>query len=251
MAHRQALAITTLAASVWLSACQERAAAPPAAIVPAPASEAAPAPATAPAAPAAVAPPPAPARYAVTIKGRIHPDLPESRFTLLADGAPQETGVLHVRTIEIRRTDTADPAQRIDGLATDTPWSVSAPGFELLDMNFDGYADMRMIESRPAGPNLPYLNWLYDPTNSQFVASPVLNTIPAARFDAAAREVHSEWRDSASRYGRDTYAFRDGQLVPLRREEKNYRQAGVFTLRISRWADGAWRAVETRDGRDP
>lgn len=194
---------------------------------------------------------PATARHAVTINGRIHADQPESQFTLLADGPPQDTGVLHVRAIEIRRTGTAEPVQRIDGLATDTPWSASAPGLQLLDMNFDGYTDMRLIDGRPAGPNVPYLNWLYEPAGNRFTASPALDAITAPRFDAVAREVHSDWRDGASRYGSDSYAFRDGTLIPLRREIKNYQQAGVFTLEISRWEDGAWRVIETRDGRDP
>ncbi len=61
----------------------------------------------------------------------------------MTDGAPGDVGVLQVRAIEVRYADAAAPAQRIDGLATDTPWSASAPGLALLDMNFDGYQDLR------------------------------------------------------------------------------------------------------------
>lgn len=236
------LVLTALGASMWLTACREP-------VAPSPAAQA-PTPAEAPAASTSTANANAKAGYNTTIKGRIHADLPEASFTLLADGAPDASGVLHVRSIDIRRGNAAETRQRIDGLSTDTPWSASAPGFELLDMNFDGYADMRLIESQPAGPNLPYLNWLYVPVSGQFVASRALNAITAPRFDAAARELHSDWRDSASRYGTDTYAFRDGELVPVRRQTRNYTRAGVYTLQLSRWSDGAWRVVETRQGHD-
>lgn len=239
---RRVPTLAALCACLWLGACREPVNRPPAA-APQPASVVAPA-TSAPAAPA-------PAAQVITIKGRIHPDLPEATFTLVADGAPQATGVLHVRAIEIQPGNASEPAQRIEGLATDTPWSATAPALELLDMNFDGFADIRLVESRPAGPNVPYLNWLYDPASGRFVESRGLNAITSPQFDAKARELRSDWRDGASRFGTDVYTFRDGQPVPLRRETKTYQRAGVFSLHTSRWVDGAWRVVETRQGRDP
>lgn len=242
MANR-VLALTAMGASLWLGACREPVAPPQAAT---PAVPPVAAPVVAPAAPST-----APSRgHAITIKARIHPDLPETSFTLVADGAPEPAGVLRVRAIEIRRGNVAEPAQRIEGLATDSPWSAAAPPLEVLDMNFDGYGDIRLVERRPAGPNVPYLNWLYDPASGRFVENRALNEITSPRFDSASRELRSDWRDNATRYGTDVYTFRDDQLLPLRREAKDYKRAGVFTLQVSRWTDGAWRVVETREGRD-
>lgn len=229
-------ALAALFASLWLPACKE--APPPAAPVASPTTI--PVPAAAPAS----------AGHSVTVKGRIHGSLPEMAFTLVSDTPLDSAGTLRVRTIEVRRSDASEPIQRIEPLATQTPWSAEAPGLELLDMNFDGYADMRLIESRPAGPNLPYLNWLYDPTSGRFVESRALDEITAPRFDARRRELQSDWRDNAARYGTDTFTFRDGELVPLRRESRSYKTPGVYTLQISRWVDGAWQVAETRDGRD-
>ena len=172
-------------------------------------------------------------------------------FTLVADGPADPGGILRVRAIEVRRDATAEPWQRVEGLATATPWSAEAPGFEVLDMNFDGYADIRLIEARPAGPNVPYLNWLYEPASGRFVESRALNQITSPRFDTGTRELRSDWRDGATRYGTDFYAFRDGQPVLVRRETKEYKRPGVYTLQVSRHIDGAWRVVETREGRDP
>ncbi len=204
----------------------------------------------APSMPAAAPAPPA-AGSSINVKAHIHDSLPEMTFTLVADAPPRDTGVLRVRALEVRRgTDTA-PAQRIDGLSTDTPWAADAPGLEVLDMNFDGYADLRLIESRPVGPNVPYLNWLYEPSTGHFVSSTALNELSSPQFDRTRREVTSSWRDSATRYGTEVYAFKDGQLVPLRREARDYKRPGTYTLQVSRWIDGAWKMVEKREGRDP
>ena len=188
--------------------------------------------------------------FATSIKARIHPDLPEMNFTLRADAPPDASGTLFVKAIEIRRGTDTEPAQRIAGLDTQTPWSALAPGLEAVDLNFDGYADIRLVESRPAGPNLPCLHWLYDPASGQFVASAALNDLGSPRPDAAARELVSDWRDSATRYGTDHHAFQGGQLVPLRREARDYKGPGMYTLTTSRWVDGRWQVVQSRPGRD-
>lgn len=231
---RRGVALFGLVASLWLGACREPVAPPPAAPAATPATTSA-----------------ASADYRITLPGRIHADLPEMSFTLVADGRPQTESVLHVRSIEIRRGAETPLWQRIDGLDTDTPRTGGAPGFEVRDMNFDGYADIRLIEHRTAGPNVPYLNWLYDPASGRFVESPALDAITSPQFDAVAREIRSDWRDSATRYGTDIYVIRDGQPVPVRRETKDYKAPGVYTLQVLRRGDGTWHVVETRDGRDP
>src|SRR5690606_4614810 len=111
----------------------------------------------------------------------------------------------------------------------------------VLDMNFDGYADFRLIERTTAGPNTPYLNWLFDPSLRKFVASPELNEIASAHFDMAKREIRSDWRDGATRYGSDIYVYRDGRPVRVRSEEKTYREPGVYTLKKMQLVDGAWK----------
>ncbi|KQP20003.1 hypothetical protein [Pseudorhodoferax sp. Leaf267] len=145
-------------------------------------------------------------------------------------------------TIEVRRG--ADVLQRLQ-----IPASAEAPEIEVLDMNFDGAPDLRVIDVRPAGPNVRYVNWLFDPAGQRFVRSAALDELPAPAFDAARREVLSSWRDGATQYGRDTYAFRGGELVPQARELRAYSAPGVYTLKRSRWADGGWQLVETTQGR--
>jgi hypothetical protein len=189
--------------------------------------------------------------FAKVVKARIHPDLPEMSFSLRTDAEPDASGTLFIKSIEIRRGRDAEPVQRITGLDTQTPWSAQVPGFEAIDMNFDGYADIRLVESRPAGPNLPRLHWLYDPASGRFVSSPALNDLGSPSPDAAARELTSDWRDSAMRYGTDHHAFQGDRLVPLRREAREYQQPGVYTLQVSHWIDDRWQVVQSRPGKDP
>lgn len=186
------------------------------------------------------------AASAPTLSARIHANGPELQFTVLADPPQVADGLLRVRAIEIRRGDSAQATQRIEGLATATPWSASAPGLEFVDLNFDGYADMRLVEAQPAGPNVPYLNWLYEPGTGRYVANKALDAISAVTPDAQRKELRSEWRDGPARYGVDTYIWRDGQPVLVRKEARDYQRPGAYTLTISRLEGGTWRVVEKR-----
>lgn len=184
----------------------------------------------------------------VEIRARIHPSLPEMRFTLV--GEPAADGLLHVHAIEVRREGSDDIVQRIGGLDTETPSDTQSPGLDLLDLDFDGYADLRLIERRPAGPNVIFRHWLYEPKSGRFVAKPALDRIVAPTPDPASRELRSDWRDGAATYGTDFYVWRGGQPRPIRRETRRYTAPGVYALQRWRFVDGRWKLVEKRQGRD-
>ena len=161
----------------------------------------------------------------------------------LRDGDGSE--VLRVQRLEVHREGAGpDAIQVIDGLSTETPSTSEAAGLEAPDMNFDGHPDLRLMEFRSAGPNTPWLNWLYDPAQGRFVASPALDALPSAEFDAAAQEVRSAWRDGATRRGVDVHGWQAGTLTPLRRELREAGPDGQETVRHQRWVDGAWVTIE-------
>ncbi|RPI41563.1 MAG: hypothetical protein EHM59_19865 [Betaproteobacteria bacterium] len=192
----------------------------------------------------------APSANDATVRHRIHPSLPEFTFTLVGSHPAESDGVIRVRSIEIRRGAAAEPAQVIDGLDTETPVAAGAPALEVLDMNFDGYQDIRIVQFRPAGPNVPYLNWLFDPVSGRFLENRELNEIPSASFDPATREIRSSWRDGATRYGTHSYVFAEGRPVLVRKEERAYQAPGRYVLTVSRFLDGAWKTVEQREVRE-
>jgi len=185
-----------------------------------------------------------------TIRARIHPSLPEYAFTLRGAQADPAQESIRVTSIEIRAGSAANPSQVITALETETPLVAGMPVLEPIDMNFDGYQDMRIVEFRSAGPNTAYLNWLFDPVTGNFVQNKDLNEIPSAQFDPVRREIRSEWRDGATRYGTSIYAFRDGRPILVRKEEKTFRSADVYVLTVSGLVDGAWRTIERREVRE-
>jgi hypothetical protein len=184
-----------------------------------------------------------------TFRFRIHPTLPEYSFTLVGVSS-DNSETFHVKRIEIRRGAETEPFQVLEGLKTATPLQ-PAPPLSVVDMNFDGYRDIRLIDLQPAGPNVPYLNWLFEPASARFVESQALNAITSPQFDASTGEIRSEWRDGPTRYGTDIYVYRQGEPVLVRKESKEYRREGVYTLRVSKLVNGAWETVEQREVREP
>lgn len=184
------------------------------------------------------------------IRARIHSDLPEFSFTLIGEESTDGGGTLRVKKIEIRRGAANEPIQTIDGLDTSTPQTPGVAPLETVDMNFDGYLDIRLIEFQPAGPNTPYLNWLFDPATGRFVESRALNEIPAPEFDAAKRQIRSSWRAGATRYGTDVYVYDQGKPVAVRKEIKEYQGPGVYTLRVWELKDGDLKVTQQREVRE-
>ncbi|MGD8386265.1 MAG: hypothetical protein PVG49_03955 [Desulfobacteraceae bacterium] len=98
------------------------------------------------------------------VPAKVHPDLPEFRFVLQGsvDGA-----LATIERITVYVVSKREPAQVITvGGATTS--DVKDAGFFLEDMNFDGYVDFRVQAFVPAGPNTPYLYWLYDSASGGF-----------------------------------------------------------------------------------
>lgn len=185
-----------------------------------------------------------------TVQASVHADLPVFSFTLVGQPKDQAAAIIPVTKIEIRRGAELEPVQVIDKLETETPVTEHSGGVEVLDMNFDGYGDIRIVEFQPPSSNVPYLNWLFDPTDQRFVASPELNEISSPKFDAETRRIHSEWRDGASRYGTDIFEFIEGRPVLARKELREYSEPGVYERTVSRRVGDQWQIIEREQIRE-
>ncbi|MFP5391960.1 MAG: XAC2610-related protein, partial [Gammaproteobacteria bacterium] len=79
----------------------------------------------------------------------------------------------------------------------------------LVDVNFDGRPDLTIAEHMPAGPNMSYQTWLYDPARRRFVNAPAsLQEITSPQFDSRHRTIVSSWRASCCEHGVTTYRWR-------------------------------------------
>lgn len=148
-------------------------------------------------------------------RSQINPSLPLFEF-LLVWGAAGEARALE--RIEIREQGQAEPFQVVGNIHSQVPPHIAQNGFEAIDLNFDGFLDMRVIRFQPAGPNMPYQNWLWSAATHRFVANPALDEITSPQFDADAQEINSAWRSSATEHGNDIYVYEEEQPVLIHRE---------------------------------
>ncbi len=175
-----------------------------------------------------------------TVTARVHPEL--APFTFEARGEESDVeDCIAVREIGIRRGEA--PVQTIAGLDTETPWTDDYVGLELQDVDFDGYADLRLVAFVPAGPNVPYLNWRYDPAAQRFERFEALDAVSAPVFDPETRTVSSEWRSGAATYGADTYRYEGGALVLVRQETRTARDDGGFDVVVRERVGGEMQVV--------
>jgi len=252
----------TLWLSLWLVACTSTPAAPAAepgqtaATVPAtplpatPTPEAAtptstatvsqlptptPAPSATPTAPAA-SPTPIAAATALpcppwrwSTQGKIHPDQPPYTFRLVGMACDN---LVEGHRIEIRRGEAPTPAQVIEGVFVANRLRDEAEGFEIVDMNFDGYRDIRLIDEATAGSSgVLYRHWLFDPQTGRFEPNVAMNQrIGRAEFDPQQEQIRVFWRAGAGGVATDTYRWIDGKLTLLQRVETQALADGVDLL---------------------
>jgi LysM repeat protein len=85
------------------------------------------------------------------------------------------------------------------------------------DMNYDGNDDFRIVRNLPAGPNIPYLYYIYDPTTRQFVYNEAYGKITSPEFPGNP-EIRSKWRESAGKWGINTFTIANNIPTLTRRE---------------------------------
>jgi hypothetical protein len=179
----------------------------------------------------------------------IHSSLPE--FTFVLRGATDDdVSPAHVTRIEVLRGTESAPLQIITGFDAEAPAADDPTPLDVIDMNFDGYNDIRLVEFLGPGPNVPYLNWLYNAQSGRFDSAAALDELTSPQYDAATREIRSEWRDGPARYGVDVYVFRAGALTPLRKETREYSAPGRYRLQVQTFENGVCRVTEQREGSD-
>jgi LysM repeat protein len=85
------------------------------------------------------------------------------------------------------------------------------------DMNYDGNDDFRILRDLPAGPNIPYLYYIYDPAARRFIYNPAYEDITSPEFPGNS-QIRSQWRESAAQWGIDTYTIVNNTPVLTQRE---------------------------------
>ncbi|NJN79672.1 MAG: LysM peptidoglycan-binding domain-containing protein, partial [Anaerolineales bacterium] len=92
-----------------------------------------------------------------------------------------------------------------------------ANSFIVGDMNYDGNDDFRIVEFLPAGANIPYLYYIYDPATRNFIFNEAYRKITSPEF-IGNNEIRSQWRESATKWGIDTYTVANNTPTLTKRE---------------------------------
>ena len=95
-------------------------------------------------------------------------------------------------------------------------------GILFMDFNFDGVEDLAVMEFLPAGPNVPYLYFLFDKSAGRFVENEALAAITSPDPRPKQKQIRSHWRASAAVSGTDIFAWRKGELVKVARDAESY-----------------------------
>lgn len=103
---------------------------------------------------------------------------------------------------------------------------VETIGILHTDFNFDGMQDFAIMDFLPAGANVPYLYFLYDPAKQRFVTNDDLRRITSPEFRQADKEIASYWRENAAKGGTDIYVWKDGKPQLKSRTEDQYSETG-------------------------
>ena len=179
----------------------------------------------------------------IVCEGRISPVLPELYFSL--SWRLDEFGDRAVDTVHIRRKGEVEAFQTIENVASHAAGQIPGNGFELIDVNFDGYHDLRLIAEGTAGPNVLYRNWLWAPDEEIFVGNAALDEIVSPEFDPETQEIVSRWRSSAAQGGVDIYVWEEGQTVLIHRETDGYAGPSACTRTFFDRIDGELRETGT------
>lgn len=186
----------------------------------------------------------------IVCQSEINPSLPSFNFSL-AWHRDVSSDTRQLDRIAVRRSGEAEPFQTLEPITSDLPLKIANNGFEVLDLNFDGYLDIRVMRFVSAGPNTPYQNWLWSPTAGKFIANLALDEITSPQFDADAQEITSDWRSSAAEHGSDIYAYDGTTPVLVHRETDTYGENGVCVRAYYDQIEGELRKTGTGACDDP
>ena len=124
-----------------------------------------------------------------------------------------------VQTVRLKFADQALPTQNI-ALKARPVIDLETVGVLFMDFNFDGFEDLAVMRFLPAGANVPYQVYLFDPKRGKFLGHEALSAITAPEVLADTKEIVSRWQDGAARSGRDLYRWTNGVLTLQERIEE-------------------------------
>jgi hypothetical protein len=115
------------------------------------------------------------------------------------------------------------------------------------DVNFDGYADLRIMEYLPGGSAVPFFYWLYKPATGTFARSDEFQAVKSPEVDQSNRQLISRQKVSSTEYVTEFYDPQGDLPILVRKEVRNYAPDGSSKVHVFTVKEGAQpQLVETR-----
>lgn len=120
------------------------------------------------------------------------------------------------------------------------------PGVQLMDFDFDGHKDIRVMRAAAdlTIPNHRY--WLWNATQRTFIPSAGLDSIHEPMFDNERQLVSSQWYDGPLHRGGSTFRFQNGQLTMVSNMEK-FKEGDKERWVIWGMKDGRFQPVQEKE----
>lgn len=152
---------------------------------------------------------------------RIHPSLPEFLFKVYGkEDGPEQGTFFTADKIEIYQAGVSGRLIQEIPLNKTRTTDGRTLGLVVEDMDFDGYKDIRIQSGIPAGPNIPYLYWIWDQKAGAYISNPDLEQITSPVFDSDSQTIQSFVRESAASYSENTYRYIDKIPTLINRIER-------------------------------
>ena len=167
------------------------------------------------------------------VPASINSTLPLFNITVEADSAWGEIGSLRVTR---KGDDRAEQSLLNDTLMPADPAYSITEALLIEDINFDGYKDIRLLDSRGSGGR-HYFVWLFDARADSFVYSSDMSGLWSLHPDPGTKTIQSSYREGEKFSLWQTYGFRGAGLLLLRSESWEWNDStgqGWRTVRIRR-----------------
>jgi len=156
----------------------------------------------------------------VSFTERISKKGPELRFDVYDKF---KNGVFYISHIEVFNTSNSKRIQKIiinnNFESGHFDWNIDSIEYnghvvQLVDINFDGYLDLRILDNEGATGNDWYATYIYDPRLRKFRYHKALSTLSGVTMDKELKQIKTYWRMGGCWECREYFEFgKDNRLI--------------------------------------
>lgn len=143
-----------------------------------------------------------------------------------------------------------DPQGKIfmlDQFESVLPAGSEADALVVEDVNFDGYADVRIVQYLTGGSSLPFTYWLYNPATERFERAEGFDVVKSPQVDHDKRLLVSRQKTGANETVTEFYDPQGQTIMLIRKEVRNYSSDGSSKQHVFVSKDGSTlHLIETR-----